>query len=144
MIRNYAERTPTGNADDYFEEAYDFWYKDILRKPYIGDYGIYCTVVDLFDAGVGNFECRFALNNNAIKKYDVICLIAKPRKIIFKVENINQLQNVFNDYNDSRKIRKLWNKSNRFKFVYFPQIVIFAGPRGVPVSKRNLECIEVR
>jgi len=131
--------------DDYFKDRYDKFYKDILKEPYSGDWGIYCTPIDFFSEGINDdvFSdgCSLKISYNQVKNYKVIWQCHGKKELVL----INSENNLLFYYN--KRLKKINNDivgfyyknayKRKLKFYDLPQIIIFAGKDGLKIRDYN-------
>ncbi len=144
-LKEYAKRVDTktktkdivDNANIYFESAYNKFYKDLVGKPYWGNYGIYSTPLNLWVPGMKDvLPVRFKIPYSEILNNISILQVGKKRKLINSVEEIILESKRFTNH----LIKTLWNKSDSLKFRYLPQIVTFSDC--IKTSSINLETMQ--
>lgn len=140
-----------GDLDKYFKDRYDKFYKSVLHKEYIGDYGVYFSPTDFFRMNLSLKylqSYRFAISiKPLIGKYDILWQTGKlgpdNKKIIRKISSYNDYLKFYNDYlnkiesEEQEVIDAI--ESNKLLFLRLPQIIVFAGKHGIRVKQNNLE-----
>jgi len=136
MTKRYAERafveklsdasrdkTNVENARLYWKHAYDYFYLNVVKKPY-KNYGIYMTTIDLFEAGLGDFKYRLRLSYkyNLRGKTNTVIQIGRDVK---KVSSERHIAVIANKYTNPSQVQKLYKKS-KFPYKYLPQVVNFS------------------
>lgn len=128
-MARYENRISGMNADEYWEHAYNYFYKPVVKKAY-KNYGIYMTCLDLFGV-IPSIKIRFNIPFERLKG-DTVIQIHKNVKLVKSEKDIIDACKNFN----ADKIKDLWENS-KFKFVKLPQIVNFSD--SIPISKFDLE-----
>jgi hypothetical protein len=131
-MTEYASRTTSNDADTYFEEMYDKFYKPVLKKPY-RNYGIYTTTVDLI--GIADVKYRIDIP---------LCYLDPEQTVIqigadVKPFSIKLWQEVTDRFSNKKDVKRLYD-SSKLHFQRLPQVVTFVD--ALEVSRGNIVPLE--
>jgi hypothetical protein len=117
-----------GRPDEYFEKIYNKFYAPVLNKKYDGNYGIYCTPLNLFFFE-NMFDFRFVIDID----FSVCDVVAQVDGMVRKIYSIRELGFI---YYSRRTIKRLWDGSD-LHFKHLPQVVIFTDR--IEIKKKDLQ-----
>jgi len=128
----YASRTESNNADVYFEEMYNKFYKPVLNRPY-RNYGIYTTPLDLI--GIADVQYRIDIPLADIDPDQTVIQIgSNVRKFSYAL-----WQEVTQQFADKKKVKQIYD-SSKLHFKRLPQIVTFVDE--LPINPSNIVPLE--